>query len=85
MEDANAFIVGANAIRNDFFWDAHVPMEFKFENTGGPFKTRAWSHMTPVDWNVSQGEFDFPAYPCYYRTFGPGGGGCEDLRALFEK
>ena len=82
--DANAFIIGANAIRNDFSFDAHVPIEFKFESTRGPFKTRGWSHMTPVDWNVGKGDFDFPAFPCYYRVFRANNGGCEDLRPMFK-
>lgn len=82
--DANAYVIGANAIRNDFAFDSHVPIEFKLETAKGPFKTRGWSHMTPADWNPSRGDFDFPAYPCYYRIFKARNGGCEDLRPTFK-
>jgi hypothetical protein len=82
--DANTFIIGANAIRNNFSFDSHVPIEFKFESANGPFKTRGWSHMTPADWNPGKGDFDFPAFPCYYRVFAANNGGCEDLRPTFK-
>jgi hypothetical protein len=82
--DANTFMLGADAIRNDFFFDAHVPIEFRFPSVEGPFKTRGFSHFTVVDWNSSTAKYDFPKFPCYYRTFGPNGGGCEDLRSTFK-
>jgi hypothetical protein len=83
--DANAFVLGANAIRNDFYWDAHVPMSFEIAGPRGPFKTRAFSHWTVADWSSTQSQYTFPSYPCYYRDFGPNGAGCEDLRRLYGK
>jgi ABC-type branched-subunit amino acid transport system substrate-binding protein len=82
--DANTLMLGADAIRNDFFFDAHVPMQFRFPDADGPFKTRGFSHWTVADWNSSAKRYEFPKYPCYYRTFGANGGGCEDLRATFK-
>ncbi len=76
--DANSFMLGADMIRNDFFWDAHVPMEYKFP-AGGPYKTRGFSHWTVADWSTAEARYLFPKYPCYYRVFGPNNGGCEDL------
>lgn len=83
--DANAVVIGADAIRNDFFWDAHVPMEYRIPSVNGPFKTRAFSHYTVADWNSARSAYEFPAYPCYYRVFRPNNGGCEDLRATYKK
>ena len=82
--DSNSFLLGADAIRNDFYWDAHVPMEYSFPSAAGPFKTRGFSHWTVADWSSTEGRYLFPKYPCYYRTFGPNNGGCEDLRATFK-
>lgn len=83
--DANAFVLGANAIRNNFFWDAHVPMEFQIPDADGPFKTRAFTHWTVADWSSAESRYTFPRYPCYYRDFGPNNGGCEDLRPTYKK
>ena len=82
--DANTLMIGADAIRNDFFFDSHVPMQFRFPDADGPFKTRGFSHWTVADWNSNAKRYDFPKYPCYYRTFGANGAGCEDLRATFK-
>lgn len=82
--DANTLLLGADGIRNDFFFDAHVPMEFRFPDADGPFKTRGFSHYTVADWNSQSKKYEFPVYPCYYRTFGPNNSGCEDLRSTFK-
>ena len=83
--DATSFVLGANAIRDDFYWDAHVPMEFKIPGRNGPFQTRAFRHYTVADWSSSQSKYLFPAYPCYYKLFGPNNAGCEDLRRYYRK
>ena len=83
--DSNAFVLGANAIRNNFFWDAHVPMEYQIPDTNGPFKTRAFTHWTVADWSSAESRYTFPEYPCYYRDFGPNNAGCEDLRSTYKK
>jgi hypothetical protein len=82
--DSNAFLLGADSIRNDFYYDATVPMEFKFPSPGGPFKTKGFSHWTVADWSSAESRYTFPAYPCFYRTFGPNNAGCEDLRSTYK-
>jgi substrate-binding family protein len=83
--DGNSFVIGANAITNDFYWDSHIPMDFKIPGQDGPFKTRAFDYFTVADWSSSQSKYTFPKYPCYYRQFGPNGAGCEDLRSKYRK
>jgi hypothetical protein len=83
--DATSFVFGADAIHQDFYWDAHVPMLFRIGGPNGPFKTRAFDHYTVAAWSSAQSKYTFPAYPCYYRLFGPNNGGCEDLRKFYSK
>lgn len=83
--DANSFVLGANAIRDDFFFDSHVPMAYSVPSSRGPFQTRAWRHYTVAEWSASQSRYLFPKYPCYYKTFGPNNAGCEDLRRFYRK
>ncbi len=83
--DANAFVIGANAVKDDFFFDATVPMDFSIPDRDGPFKTRGFSHYTVAKWDSANKRYAFPAYPCYYRTFGPNKAGCEDLRRFYSK
>lgn len=82
--NANSFLLGADMFRDDFYYDAHVPMQYKFPGANGPFKTKGFSHWTVVDWSSAQSRYLFPKYPCYYRTFGPNNAGCEDLRATYK-
>jgi hypothetical protein len=83
--DANSLVIGFNAIQNDFYFDAHVPMQFVVPDPDGPFKTRGFSHWTVADWSSAESKYTFPKYPCYYRTFGPNNAGCDDLRSLYKK
>lgn len=82
--DATSFVLGANAINNDFYWDSHVPMSFRIPDADGPFKTRAFNHWTVADWSSAESKYTFPKYPCYYASFGANGAGCEDLRPLYK-
>jgi hypothetical protein len=82
--DANSFVLGANAINNDFFYDAHVPMDFIIPGPHGPFKTRGFSQYTVAQWDPAQSKYVFPKFPCYYKTFGPNNAGCEDLRKYYK-
>ena len=83
---ANSLQVGINAIKRDFYFDAHVPMTFtvptsldkKFDFTG-------FDHQTVVKWNGSKGDYDFPEYPNYWVRFGAGKSGGEDLRPYFTR
>ena len=82
--DANSLLLGADAIRDDFYYDAHVPMSFSFPSVKGPFKTRGFTHWTVADWSSGKAKYTFPKFPCYYKTFKANGGGCEDLRSKFK-
>ena len=80
----NSLLLGADAIRNDFFYDAHVPIEYRFPSPDGPFKTKGWSHFTPVKWSNAESRYLFPEYPRYWREWGPGNSGGEDLRRFYQ-
>ena len=83
--DSDAFLLGADTFRNDFYYDAHVGLQYSFPGPKGPFKTKGFSHWTVADWSSTQSKYTFPEYPCYFKTFGPDKAGCEDLRATYKK
>jgi hypothetical protein len=80
----DSLLVGADAVRNNFFYDATVPLRWSFPGTGGPFKTKAFSHYTVVDWSSSESKYLFPTFPTYWETMGPGKSGGQDLRSFFK-
>lgn len=83
---ANSLQVGINAIKRDFYWDAHVPMTYTIPTSlKQPFDFTGYDHQTVVKWNRSKGDYDFPEYPKYWVRFGPGNSGGEDLRPYFTK
>lgn len=82
---AETLLVGADSIKNDFFYDAHIPIEYSIPGTAGPFKTKGFSHYTVVKWNASSKRYDFPTYPTYWREMGPNRSNGEDLRAFYKK
>lgn len=83
--NANTLMLGASEIKDDYFYDATVPMSYTVTNPAGPFKTRGFSDYTVVHWNTAQSKYLFPAYPCYYTVFEPNSGGCRDLRKYFKR
>ena len=82
--DANALLAGADSIKNDFYFDAHVPLRWEFDS-GGPYKSKGWSHYTVVRWNSTRSAYDFPEYPIYWEVMGPNKSNGVDLRPLFQK
>ncbi|MEO6206157.1 MAG: ABC transporter substrate-binding protein, partial [Mycobacteriales bacterium] len=83
---ANSLQLGVNAIRDDFYWKAHVPMTYLIPTSlDKPFDFTGFDHQTVVKWNRSAGDYSFPEYPSYWRIFGPNKSGGEDLRPLFRK
>jgi ABC-type branched-subunit amino acid transport system substrate-binding protein len=80
----NSVMVGADSIRNDFFYDAHVPLRWSFPGTAGPFKTKGFSHYTVVKWSPQQSQYLFPEYPKYWEVMGPDKSGAQDLRPFFK-
>jgi hypothetical protein len=83
---ANSLMVGINAIKRDFYWNAHVPMTYTIPTSlSQPFDFTGYDHQTVVKWNRSKGDYDFPEYPSYWTHFGAGKSGGEDLRPYFTK
>jgi hypothetical protein len=80
----NSLIVGADAVRNDFYYDATVPLRWSFPGPGGPFKTKAFSHYTVVKWSPEQSKYLFPEFPNYWEVMGPNKSGAQDLRPYFK-
>jgi hypothetical protein len=80
----NSVMVGADSIRNDFFYDAHVPLRWSFPGVGGPFKTKGFSHYAVVKWSPQQSQYLFPEYPKYWEVMGPDKSGAQDLRPFFK-
>ncbi|MDQ1711182.1 MAG: branched-chain amino acid transport system substrate-binding protein [Frankiaceae bacterium] len=82
---ANSLMVGINAIQRDFYWEAHVPMTYTIPTSlSQPFDFTGYDHQTVVKWSRQAQDYTFPEYPRYWRTFGPGGSGGEDLRAYYD-
>lgn len=81
---ADSLIVGADAINNDFFYDATVPLDWRLP-LGGPYKTKGMDDWTVIKWNDPENRYDFVEFPRYWKVMGPGKGGASDLRPLFKK
>jgi hypothetical protein len=80
----NSVIVGADSVRNDFFYDATVPLRWSMPGPGGPFKTKAFSHYTVVKWSTDQSQYLFPEFPNYWEVMGPNRSNAQDLRPYFK-
>lgn len=80
---ANSYMVGADSITNDYYFDAIVPMDYKLP-AGGPYGTKAFSDWTVAKWNAELNKYDFPNFPKYWKTFGPGLAGGADIRPLLK-
>jgi hypothetical protein len=78
----NSLLVGADAVRGHFYYDAHVPMLFSFPGPGGPFETKAFHHLTIIKWNGST--YLFPDYPKYWVVIGPKKSGSIDPRPYWK-
>jgi ABC-type branched-subunit amino acid transport system substrate-binding protein len=74
----DSLMLGADAIRGTFFYDAHVPLFYSFP-TGGPFVTKGERHLTVVTWDAKSKTYLFPQFPKYWVTIGPGMSGSVNL------
>lgn len=81
---ANGLLLGANSIRGDFYYDATVPLSWKFPSPDGPFKTKGFSHYTVVDWSSSSSAYLFPEFPKYWEEMEAGRGGSIDIRSTYK-
>jgi hypothetical protein len=80
----NSLMVGADSVRNDFYYDATVPLRWSLPGPNGPFKTKAFSHYTVVKWSTDQSKYLFPEFPNYWEVMGPNKSGAQDLRPYFK-
>ena len=80
---ADSLLLGADAIRGDFFYDAHVPLFFQF-SAKGPFKTKGQEHLTVITWNKDKATYEFPQFPKYWTLIGPGMAGSVDLGGYWK-
>jgi ABC-type branched-subunit amino acid transport system substrate-binding protein len=82
----NSLMLGVNAIRGDFFWDATVPVTFSVPGLKGPFDFTGFDLQTVAKWNGNRLDYDFPEYPTYWKIMGPGkSGGVNITHALQKK
>ena len=81
---ADTLLVGANSVRGNFYYDAHVPIFWKFPDPDGPFQTKGWEHMTIITWNTTNQKYDFPEFPNYWVQILPGKAGAVDLRPYWK-
>lgn len=82
--NADTLLLGAGMVKNDFYFDAHVPLRFTISNPRGPFDTKGQHDFTIVKWNSDKGAYEFPTYPKYWESFGPNLSGSKDLRKLWS-
>ena len=82
---ANSLQVGINAIRGNFYYDAHVPLTYTVPTSlDQPFDFTGFDHQTVAKWNRATQDYAFPEYPKYWTRFGPGKSGGEDLRPRYN-
>jgi ABC-type branched-subunit amino acid transport system substrate-binding protein len=81
----NSLMLGVDAIKGDYSWDAFVPLTFSIPKVGGPKDYTGYDLQTVAQWNRSKGDYDFPTYPKYWKVMGGGGAGAVDIRTMFHR
>jgi hypothetical protein len=81
---ADSLLLGADSIKNDFWYDATVPLEWDFPGSSGPFKTKAFSDLTVARWDSTQHKYLFPTYPTYWKVMGPHQSQGENLSSTWR-
>jgi hypothetical protein len=82
--NADTLLVGADAIRGTYYYDAHVPLFWGFPDANGPFETRGWKHVTIITWDTQSQTYKFPEFPRYWVTIGPKKSNAVDLRPYWK-
>lgn len=81
----NSLMLGVNAIRGDFFYDATVPLTYSVPDLDGPFDFTGFDLQTVARWNADRLDYDFPEYPIYWKIMGPNKSGGVDITAALRK
>jgi ABC-type branched-subunit amino acid transport system substrate-binding protein len=81
----NSLMLGVNAIRGDFFYDATVPLTFSVPGLNGPFDFTGFDLQTVAKWSTSAADYTFPEYPIYWKIMGPNKSGGVDIRSALLK
>ena len=79
----NSLMVGVDAIRNDFSWDAFVPLSYTILD-GAHRDFTGYDLQTVAKWDVNKGDYVFPEFPKYWKVLGPNGSGAVDIRPLLH-
>ena len=81
----SSLMLGVDAIRGDFAWEAFVPLSYVIVPKAGETKDRTgYDLQTVAAWNTSTLDYDFPQYPKYWKILGPNGSGWVDIRPSFK-
>lgn len=82
--NSDTLLLGAGAVHNDYYFDAHVPLDYEIPGPAGPFRTKGQRHFTIVKWDSTSQTYMFPNYPNYWVSFGPNLSGAVDLRSYWR-
>ena len=81
----NSLMVGVDALRGDFAWEAYVPLTYSVPGPGKPADFTGYDLQTVAHWNRDSLDYDFPEYPKYWKVLGPNGAGAVDIRPSFQR
>jgi hypothetical protein len=79
----NSLMLGVDAIRGDFAWEAYVPLTYAVPAPGKASDRTGYDLQTVAAWNRNTLDYDFPQYPKYWKVLGPNGAGAVDIRPSF--
>ena len=80
----NSLMLGVDAIREAFAWEAYVPLTYAVPGPGKATDFTGYDLQTVAHWNRDTLDYDFPQYPKYWKVLGPNGAGAVDIRPSFR-